>query len=101
MGHVLQFISEQIEQDEYLLYEAGNNVYISNYFNSEFDEIVNGKINEVKPFIQDNYTKYSHDELIEQVRAKYEDEDTLNIILDTAKQCINDIDSNTLKLKLA
>jgi hypothetical protein len=101
LGHVLQFITEQEQINEECLYEAGNNVFISNYYNNEFDEIVNGKINEIKPFIQENYTNYSNDELIELVRLKYEDENTLNIILDTAKECIKDIEDKSLKLKLA
>ena len=100
LGTILDFIleNEKIEHSE--LYFATEEVCPSNYLNDEFYEIVNGKMLEIKPFIQENYSKYSNDDLIEQVRLKYEDEDTLNIILDTAKECIKEIESTNYQLKL-
>jgi hypothetical protein len=89
------------EKTEYTeLYFATEGVCASEYLNEEFGDIVNGKRLEVKPFIQENYIKYSNDDLIEQVRLKYEEEDTLNIILDTAKECIKEIESTNYQLKL-
>ena len=100
LGTILDFILEN-EKTEYTeLYFATEGVYASEYLNDEFGDIVNGKRLEIKPFIQENYNKYSNDDLIEQVRLKYEDEDTLNIILDTAKECIKEIESTNYQLKL-
>lgn len=100
LGTILDFILENEKTEYSELYFATEGVYASEYLNESFNDIVNGKRLEIKPFIQENYTRYSNDELIEQVRAKYEDEDTLNIILDTAKECIKEIESTNYQLKL-
>lgn len=100
LGAILNFIAEQ-EKIEYIdLYYGTENVYISNFYTPEFYEIVEGKINEIKPFIQENYNKVSNDELMRQIEEKYEQEETLNLIVQTAQNCIKDIENNTMKLEL-
>ena len=99
LASILKFIAnnEGIEEDVFY-YET--DVYISNYYTNEFYEIVEGKCNEVAPFIQENYLKMSNDELLEAIELKYEDSDYLKIIIETAKETIKDIENHTLKLEL-
>ena len=98
LGFVLNFICHNEKIDYTELYYGTDGVYASNYLNAEFDEIINGKRNEVEPFINENYSKHSTEELLQMVSEKYEEEETLNIILETAKECIKKIESNTLEI---
>lgn len=100
LGSILNFIAENEKIEYSCLYFGTEGVNISEFYTDEFYKIADGKLNEVKSFINDNYNKFSNDELINQLTALYEDSDNLNIIIQNAKDVIKEIEDKTLTLEL-